>query len=204
MVKVDLKKGFARLYGPKSQDWELVDVPPLRFLMIDGQGDPNTAAEYRDAVEVLYALAYALKFMSRKELDRDYAVMPLEGLWTADGHEGGHHDKTRYRWTMMIMQPDWITGTMVAHAIEVAHAKKPLPALSGVRFERYDEGLSLQLLHLGSYDDEAPKLARLHSEVMPALDLAFNGLHHEIYLSDPRRTDASRLRTILRQPVKRA
>lgn len=201
MDKVDLKKEFKSLYNPKARDWELVSVPEMQFLMIDGQGDPNTSLDYSQAVEALFSLSYACKFMSKKVLERDYTVLPLEGLWTADGHEGGENDKSKYRWTMMIMQPDWISDIMCEQARQATAAKKSPPALAQVRFERYDEGQSLQLLHIGSYDDEAPKLARLHTEVMPARGLTFNGRHHEIYLSDPRRTDASKLKTILRQPV---
>jgi hypothetical protein len=201
--KLDVKKELAHLYGPKSNDWELIDVPAMNFLMVDGRGDPNTAKDYGDAVEALYGIAYTIKFLSRKRLGRDYVVAPLEGLWTAsDPAVFENAQKSKYQWTMMIMQPDWITETTVSEAVAATAAKKELPALSKVRFERYDEGRSLQLLHLGSYDDEAPKLKYLHAEFMPLHKLTFNGPHHEIYLSDPRKTESSKLKTILRQPVK--
>lgn len=141
--------------------------------------------------------------MSKKTLDKDYTIPPLEGLWYADDPSVfARFEKDKYHWTMMIMQPEWITKAMVIRAIETAQTKKDLAALSHLRFESYTEGTSLQLLHIGSYDDEAPKLAYLHDEYMPKHQLTFNGHHHEIYLGDPRRSAPERLRTILRQPVR--
>jgi hypothetical protein len=201
--KLDFKKELASLYAPKNTDWELIEVPAMNFLMVDGKGDPNTAKGYDDAVEALYSIAYSIKMLSRKRLGRDYVVPPLEGLWWAEDPAAFENArKSEYQWTMMIMQPDWITETMVSEAVASTAAKKELPALSKVRFERHDEGRSLQLLHVGSYDDETPKLKYLHVEFMPLHKLTFNGCHHEIYLSDPRKTKSSRLKTILRQPVK--
>lgn len=202
MEKLDFKKELAELYNPKNSDWEVVDVPATNFLMVDGNGDPNTAKDYSDAVEALYSVAFAIKFMS-KELGKDYGVAPLEGLWYAsDPSVFESAQKDQYQWTMMIMQPAWITKAIAAEAVAATTAKKQLPALSKIRFERYDEGRSLQLLHVGSYDDEAPKLNYLHTEYMPEHNLAFNGRHHEIYLSDPRKTVPAKLKTILRQPVR--
>lgn len=202
MDKVNFKKDMAGRYNPKNTEWDLVDIPAMNFLMADGKGNPNTAKSYRDAVEALYSVAYAIKLLSRKTLGRDYVVPPLEGLWSADDPTAFvNKDKDRYQWTMMIMQPDWITPAMFSRATETTR-KKHLPALSKVRFEPYEEGLSLQLLHIGSYDDEAPKLKQLHEKYMPEHNLEFNGRHHEIYLSDPRKTATSKLKTIVRQPVK--
>jgi hypothetical protein len=204
MNKLDFKKDLAPLYAPKNTDWELIEIPAMNFLMVDGKGDPNTATEYRDAVAALYGVSYALKFMSKQRLEKDYGVAPLEGLWWAEDPAAFENArKSEYQWTMMIMQPEWITETMASEAVAATAAKKELPALSKIRFERYDEGRSLQLLHVGSYDDEAPKLKYLHAELMPLHKLTFNGHHHEIYLSDPRKTASSKLKTIVRQPVKR-
>jgi hypothetical protein len=201
--RLDFRRELSHLYGPKNKNWEFIDVPAMNFLMVDGQGDPNIAKDYGDAVAALYAVAFAIKFMSRRRLGRDYAVPPLEGLWTAsDPAVFENAQKAAYQWTMMIMQPDWITEIVVSQAVAATAAKKELAALSKVRFERYDEGRSLQLLHVGSYDDEAPKLKYLHAEFMPLHKLTFNGRHHEIYLSDPRKTASSKLKTVLRQPVK--
>jgi hypothetical protein len=203
MDKVNFKKELSQLYSPKNTDWELVEVRAMNFLMIDGKGDPNTAKDYSDAVEALYSAAYAIKIRSRRTLGRDYVVPPLEGLWSADDPAAfTNADKDRYQWTMMIMQPDWLTQTRVSRAIDAIPARKQLPALSRVRFEPYNEGLSLQLLHVGPYDAEAPKLKYLHAEYMPTHNLAFNGRHHEIYLSDPRKTADAKLKTILRQPIR--
>ena len=203
MDKLDFKKALAPLYAPKNTDWELIEVPAMNFLMVDGKGDPNTATDYSDAVAALYGVAYAVKFMSKKRLGKDYGVAPLEGLWTAsDPAVFENAQKSKWEWTMMIMHPEWITEAMVSEAVAATADKKELPALSKVRFERYNEGRSLQLLHVGSYDDEAPKLKYLHAQFMPQHKLTFNGLHHEIYLNDPRKTAPSKLRTIVRQPVK--
>ena len=204
MTKIDFKKQLKHLYQPSSKAFAVVDVPPLQFLMIDGSGDPNSDPAYAAAVEALYAVAYRLKFLSKQALGQDYTVMPLEGLWWAEDMAtfAGARDKSRWQWTMMIMQPDWIASEHYATACaDVARKKNPV-ALPLMRFETYAEGLALQILHIGSYDDEAPTLARLHSEVMPAQGFTFNGKHHEIYLSDPRRVAAEKLKTVLRQPVR--
>ncbi len=205
MTKIDFKKEHRHLYQPSRKGFELLEVPPMQFLMIDGRGDPNEAPEYRAAVEALYAVSYTLKFMSKKELDKDYVVPPLEGLWWADDMDAFTlgRDKSQWQWTMMIMVPEWISRDLADQAKEVAAGKKDLPALPGLRCEYYKEGLSVQILHIGSYDDEAPTLERLHAEFMPSSGLTFNGHHHEIYLSDARRVPAEKLKTVLRQPVRR-
>lgn len=203
MEKVDFKKLLLTLYGPKNKEWQEVDVPPLQYLMIDGVGNPNTTQEYRLAVEALYGVAYSLKFMSKKDLGKDYVVMPLEGLWYADDMSVFEQfDKDAYKWTMMIMQPEWITQEMFVAATTTAQQKRADLQYNLLRLETLHEGRCLQLLHIGSYDDEAPKLHDLHHEVMPDMGLDFNGHHHEIYLGDPRKTVPEKLKTILRQPVK--
>jgi hypothetical protein len=202
MPKIDFKKTLKHLYNP-PREFTLVEVPDLQFLMIDGHGDPNTAQEYADAVEALYAVAYRIKFASKRALDQDYVVPPLEGLWwSADMNTFASGDKSAWDWTMMIMQPEWIDGRMVEQAVQQVAKSKGLPALPKLRLETYHEGLAVQILHVGSYDDEAPTLARLHDEFLPENGLIETGKHHEIYLSDPRRTAPERLKTVLRQPVK--
>jgi hypothetical protein len=203
MAKVDFKKQLRHLYQPSAKEFALVEVPPMQFLMVDGHGDPNTAQEYKDAIEALYAVAYRIKFASKKELGRDYVVPPLEGLWWAEEMATftTARDKSAWDWTMMIMQPEWITGQMVAAALEHVKRAKDLPALPRLRLEAYHEGLSVQILHIGSYDDEGPVLHRLHHEFVPENDLEMRGKHHEIYLSDARRVAPEKLRTVLRQPV---
>jgi hypothetical protein len=204
MDKIDFKREWKHLYQPSKKDFQIVEVPPLNFLMITGHGDPNTAADYTAAVETLYGVAYKLKFHSKKS-GQDYIVPPLEGLWWAKNLDSftTSRDKSQWDWTMMIMTPDWITKEDYQLALEDS-VKKDLPAIQKLRFDRYDEGLCVQILHLGSYDDEGPVLARLHKEWMPENGYKFNGKHHEIYLSDPRRVEPEKLKTILRQPIKKA
>lgn len=196
----DIKKERKTLYAPKPGDFEIVDVPEMGFLMIDGSGDPNTSPAYREAVEALYPASYAVRAAAKTKLGRVHTVAPLEGLWSAeDLRVFRSREKSAWDWTMMIVQPDWITPELVDEAL--AARKKQLPALDLIRFEHYAEGRSVQILHVGSYDDEGPTLARLHDEYLPANGLTPTGRHHEIYLSDPRKTEPAKLRTILRQPV---
>lgn len=200
--KFDVKRELACYTAPRGR-FEIIDVPELAYCMIDGHGDPNTAPEYSAAVEALSAVSYAAKFQSKRELHRDYVVGPLEGLWSADDPSTFvTREKSAWSWTMMIWQPDWLPRDLVADAVSRAVAK--VPAAEQVRFERLAEGRAVQTLHIGSYDDEGPTLARLHDEFMPEHGLRFNGRHHEVYLGDPRRTAPEKLRTILRQPVARA
>jgi hypothetical protein len=201
MIKTDFKKTLKHLYNPRKQ-FETVDVPSMQFLMADGHGDPNTAPEYTDVVEALYTVAYKMKFISKKTLEQDYSVPPLEGLWWAeDMATFVTRDKSAWDWTMMIMTPDWITKEIFDEAIEQVRQAKNPPALGRLRLEDYHEGLSVQIMHIGSYDDEGPVLAKMHSEFIPSNELTENGKHHEIYLSDPRRVAPEKLKTVLRQPV---
>lgn len=203
MEKKDFRKELKHLYAPSAKDFSIVDVPPMRYLAIDGCGDPNVSREYKEAIEALYAVSYTLKFISKKELDKDYVVPPLEGLWWADDMSVfARGTKDEWRWTMMIMQPEWITPALIAKAIETVRVKKPIPGLSLLREEVLKEGRSAQIMHIGSYADEAPVLARLHNEYLPQNGLVSNGKHHEIYIGDPRKTAPSKLKTVLRQPVK--
>jgi hypothetical protein len=201
-TKYDVKRELKTCYSPKNTDWELVDVPALQYLAIDGEGDPNTIAAYRHAVEALYTVAYTVKFASKRELGQDFVVGPLEGLWWADDmNDFLARRKDNWLWRMLINIPDWITPDMVDDAKHVALSKKGWPAIADLRSEALHEGTSAQVLHIGSYDEETPTLTRLHDEYLPAHNLRESGLHHEIYLSDPRRTDPDKLRTVLRQPV---
>ena len=205
MSKVDFKKAYKNLYVPPKK-FVVVNVPEMQFLMVDGHGDPNTAQEYQDAIEALYPVAYKLKFMSKNQLNKDYVVPPLEGLWWAENMESfsAARDKSQWDWSMMIMTPDWVTVDMFAEAVEVLRKGKNPAALNKVRLESYHEGNSVQIMHIGSYDDEGLVLAKLHAEFIPENGYEENGKHHEIYLSDPRKVAPEKLKTVLRQPVKRA
>jgi len=202
--KIDFKKTMKALWQPPAGKFTLVEVPRMRFLKIDGKGDPNTAPEYARAVEWLYSVSYPVKFASKKDLGKDYTVAPLEGLWWAEDMAAfTAGDRDDWLWTMMIMQPDWITQEMIDAGIAKARGKlgDPPPSL---RLEDYDEGLSVQTMHVGPYSAEAPTIARMHNEFMPENGLVPNGHHHEIYLGDPRKVAPEKLKTVLRQPVKKA
>lgn len=200
-MKADPKKDLDS-YRARRGELRVLDVPPLTYLMVDGHGDPNTAQEYADALAALYPLAYTLKFTSKRELDRDYVVPPLEALWWAEDMAAftSARDKSRWSWTAMLLVPDWIADRYDDARAQVARKGAPA-ALDRVRIEELHEGRCVQTLHVGSYDDEAPVLAEMHEELIPAAGLRMTGRHHEIYLSDPRRVAPERLRTILRQPV---
>lgn len=206
--KIDLKKTLDS-YRARAGEFRVVEVPPMQYLMVDGHGDPNTSKAYADAIAALYPIAYALKFASKQQLGRDYTVMPLEALWSAADMEAftTRRDKSQWDWTAMIMTPDWITADLFQAAVAKVAAKggsrtgEPSPSLDLVRLETLDEGRSVQTLHVGSYDDEGPVLERLHDEFIPSAGLRMTGRHHEIYLSDARRVEPAKLRTILRQPV---
>lgn len=205
MEKVDFKKELDYLYKPSSKEFSIVTVPPLKYLMVDGEGDPNTSPEYVAAIEALYSVSYTLKFMSKKEFEQDYIVPPLESLWWADDMSAfakGH--KESWKWTAMIMVPDWITKPMVKQAVKTVKEKKEDSKLDILRHETLKEGKSVQILHIGPYDKEGPMLKRMHNEFMPANDLIFNGKHHEIYMSDARKVAPDKLRTVVRQPVTKA
>jgi hypothetical protein len=205
MEKFDIKKAYKALYGAPTGRFAVVDVSAFNYFMIDGAGDPNTAPEYKAAVEALYAASYTLKFMSKAALRRDYVVPPLEGLWWAeDMTDFVARRKGQWRWTMMIVVPDFIERSMAEEAIVKTKEKKGSPALSRLRFERLEERQAVQTLHVGSYDDEGPILKSLHQKFLPAHRLTPSGHHHEIYLSDPRKTPAEKLKTILRQSVRPA
>lgn len=203
--KIDLKRTLDG-YRARHGEFRVVDLPVMRYLAVDGHGDPNTTPEYADALAALYSVAYRTKFASKRELARDYVVPPLEGLWWADDMAAftTRRDKTQWGWTMLIALPDWVEADLVATAVAQVGAKDAPARLPDVRLETLDEGRCLQTLHIGSYDDEGPVIATMHDEVMPGRSLRPHGRHHEIYLSDPRRVAPDRLRTILRQPVRDA
>jgi len=204
MDKVDVKKSLDSYQAPKGR-FRILEVPERRYLMIDGHGDPNSSPDFTEAVQALYPVAYKLKFASRAQTGRDHVVPPLEGLWWADDLDAftTARDKSQWDWTMMLLVPEWIGEDLVLVAKEQAGSKNRPARLDDVRFEALAEGLCVQTLHLGSFDDEGPVLDRLHHEFAPAEGLALRGKHHEIYLSDFRRTAPEKQRTILRQPVER-
>ncbi|MBZ0290447.1 MAG: GyrI-like domain-containing protein [Anaerolineae bacterium] len=205
MTKRDLKKELKHLYNPTHKQASEVVVPPMWYVMIDGAGDPDHSPTFEAAMATLYGLTYTLKFASKKELGIDYGVMTLEGLWWVDGHNGAvdlspEADRSGWRWTAMIMQPNHITPPLFDAAVEALRKKKNPPNLEAVRFECYDEGLSAQIMHIGPYSAEQPTIERLHGYILEQ-GYQLRGKHHEIYLSDPRKTAPEKMKTVLRQPM---
>jgi hypothetical protein len=200
-AKVDFKKALKQFYNPSIRGIHLVEVPAMNFLMIDGKGDPNTSPEYQQAIETLYGMSYGIKF-ALKSQGYDHVVPPLEGLWWMENmNEFSRANIARWEWTMMIVQPEWVTlETVESVRFEVAK-KKRFSNLSKVRYERYFEGHAAQTLYIGAYDNEAPVIADMHTYIRNN-GFQTNGKHHEVYLSDVHKTSADRLQTILRQPIR--
>jgi hypothetical protein len=202
MPPYDVKRDLRSCYAPKNTDWALVDVPDQQFVAMDGRGDPRTAPAYAAALEALYGVAYTVKFAS-KGAGQDFVVGPLEGLWWSDDPAAFTADtREAWQWRLLISMPAWVTATMVDDARDTALAKKKAPAIADVRLTTLSEGRCAQVLHHGPYTDEAPTLARLHDEWLAEHGLAMSGIHHEVYLTDARRTAPEKLRTVLRQPVR--
>ena len=201
-VKRDLKKELKHLYGASRREAVEVDVPDLNYLMVDGAGDPATSQEYARAIEALFSVSYTVKFMLKNGPDaRDYTVMPLEGLWWADDPSVFvRNDRAGWKWTMMIMQPAFVSAETISRAVLAVRQKKTVPAVDKLRFEAFREGRCAQILHVGPFTDEGPTVEKLHEFIESRARLA--GKHHEIYLSDIRRADPGKWRTIIRQPMR--
>ena len=201
MEVIDCKKELTQLYHSSSKEVVEVDVPSMNFLIVDGEGDPNTSQPFSDAVEALFALSYTLKFMIKKgTMAIDYGVMPLEGLWWADDMtKFSPDDKSNWKWRVMIMQPSFVTLELIESAIAKVKEKKNPTALSKVRFESFSEGRCAQILHIGPFSEEGPTIAKVHQFIDTISHRT--GKHHEIYLSDIRRADPSKWKTIIRQPM---
>jgi hypothetical protein len=199
LEKIDLKKEFKHLYSAPTKEPVIVDVPEINFLMIDGAGDPNTSQEYQQSIEILFSLSYTLKFAIKKGRAVDYGVMPLEGLWWVDDMSQFSTEKKEFwKWTSMIMQPQFVTGDLLDEALE--EVRKKLSGLERVRFGSFYEGLSAQITHIGPFAAEGPTIERLHGFIEESGHHR-RGKHHEIYLSDYRRTAPEKLKTIIRQPI---
>ena len=202
MEKMDFKKELKHLYQAPAANPVLVEVPALNYLMVDGEGDPNTAPAYAEAIETLFAVSYSIKFMIKKGPSAvDYGVMPLEGLWWADDMSAfASKDKSSWKWTAMIMQPALVTAALVESAVAEVKWKKDPVALSKLRFEAFAEGQCAQILHVGPFSEEGPTIENLHRFIDARGQRS--GKHHEIYLSDIRRADPSKWKTIIRQPLR--
>lgn len=202
--KVDYKKELKELFSASVKKPGVIEVPEMKFIKVDGQGDPNTSKDFQEAVEVLFGLSYTIKFMVKQaEVNPfDYRVLPLQGLWYADDCSVFlKNEKNKWQWTLMIMQPDRVTDSIYEEAKEKLIKKKNPPAIAKARFETFHEGLSAQIMHVGPFADEAPTIQKLH-DFIEEEGYTFNGEHHEIYLSDYRRCAPEKLRTIIRHPIK--
>ncbi len=203
--RIDLWEEHKDLFSPSAAGPELVKVPPLVYLMVDGTGDPSKAPEFRDAIGALYSLAYTAKFALKKSKGVDFRVMPLSARYHAEdpaAFVSGPH--FLWKWTVMLAVPPVLSAAALKQARE-AVAQKPnaSPALPLVRRETLREGLCVQILHRGPYAEEGPTIESVH-RFMREHGLAFAGSHHEIYVSDPNRSAPQRMKTIVRQPVKKA
>lgn len=201
MAPTDLKKQFKHLYEPRRGEFAIVEVPPMHFLMVDGEGDPNTAPAFSEGIKALYGTAFTMKFLLKKiDLALDFVVPPLEGLWWADDPSAFHESRrAEWKWTLMIAQPDSVTEDLVRQALRQMADKKKLP-LQPPRFELYSEGLAIQTMHVGPYVDEGPVIEKMHVSLREMGHVP-RGKHHEIYLNNPQRTKPEKLKTVLRQPV---
>ena len=203
-MPIDFKKEQKDLYQPKTTP-SFIDVPEMVFIAVDGNGDPNTSAEYAAAIEVLYGFSYAIK-MSNKAV-MEYVVPPLEGLWSVDGEYKGCDitDKDKFYWTAMIRQPDFVTAEVFEAARTSLAKKKPALDTSNARLIKYTEGLCVQAMHIGSYDNEPATIAAMEQYVNDngyITDFSDTRRHHEIYLADPRKVAPEKLKTVIRHPIK--
>ncbi len=200
MEKIDLYKELKHLYLPSSKEVDMVDVPAMNFLMVDGMGDPNTSQSYMEAMNALYGVSYTLKFaLKQSALAIDYRVMTLEGLWWTDDMTKFIENRNQWKWTAMIMQPPFVTREMVESAMAEVKRKKNPPALGLVRFVTFHEGLCAQIMHIGPFSKEGPAIEKVHQFIREHGRLV--GKHHEIYMSDVRRVDPAKWKTVIRQPM---
>jgi hypothetical protein len=209
MEKIDLKKALKHLYAPSPKKVELVDVPAFNFVMVDGAIEPGqspgTSPSFQLAMQALYGISYTLKFMSKlnKANPLDYVVMGLEGLWWVEDGKFDIRETDNWKYTVMILQPDHITQVMFQEGLTQLRKKKPSPGLDWVRFERFQEGLCVQTMHIGPYADEPATVARMDAFAEANGYTVALGKHHEIYLGDPRKGDPAKMKTVLRHPVKK-
>ncbi len=205
----DFKKEYREFYMPKEKP-EIVTVPPANYIAVRGKGDPNQeGGEYKRAISLLYGIAYTIK-MGKKGDHRiegyfDFVVPPLEGFWWQDGVEGvDYSDKSTFNWISVIRLPDFVTKQDIDWAVEEA-ARKKKDDFSSVEFFTCEEGLCVQCMHTGPYDDEPATVERMHEYMRQQgyeLDINDKRLHHEIYLSDVRKTAPDKLKTVIRHPVR--
>jgi hypothetical protein len=206
-MTIDFKKTEKDLYQPKTTP-SIIDVPKMTFILVDGEGDPNISPVYKAAVEMLYGLSYAIKMSNKSVLE--YVVPPLEGFWSvADDFRGGGaaiSDKNKFVWTMMIRQPDFVTEEVFENAKTALAKKKPEPETAKAHLETLTEGLCVQVMHIGSYDNEPATVVAMEGFAVEngyAIDINDIRRHHEIYLGDPRKVAPEKLKTVIRHPIRK-
>ena len=199
MEKIDFKKEYREFYTAKREP-SIVDVPPLQFLMVDGSGNPNTAPRFQECMAGLYPVAFTLRFAIKDADQIAYTVMPLQGLWWLPDGDFDFTKKENWIWTLMIMQPDFVTEERFEAARASARQKEDLPVFDELRLETYHEGPAAQVMHIGPYADEAPTIQALHDFIHDS-GYSLRGKHHEIYIGDPNRSAPEKLKTIIRQPI---
>ena len=207
----DFKKENKELYYTKK-DPIFVEIPTMKFIIVEGRGNPNTSQSYQNAMEILYGLSYAIKMSKNKDTEPegyyDYVIPPLEGLWDVEDEDFDFHtitNKDKFHWFAMLRQPDFVTKTVFEQAKKTLSFKKPLLDFSTTTLEDRTEGKCAQIFHLGSYDDEPKTISILHQFIVDAghqIDISKTRKHHEIYLNNPNRTSADKLKTIIRYPIK--
>ena len=207
-MPVDFKKTEKDLYQPKTTP-SIINIPEIKYIAIDGKGDPNKSREYAEAVELLYGLSYSIKMSNKMILE--YVVPPLEGFWSVDGDFRGAgaaiSDKSKFVWTMVIRQPDFVTADIFEAAKAALTKKKPGIDTSKAKLITITEGLCVQVMHIGSYDDEPATIAALDNFAIKngyRIDISETRRHHEIYISDPRKVAPNMLKTVLRHPIHKA
>jgi len=208
METVDFRKNYKHLYSPTARTPELVTMPPMTFLAIDGRGAPDGEA-FELSIQAVYSMAFTIKFGRKKaRMEPDFKMGPLEGLWSV-GDENRRFDfavdglgRDRWQWTLLFWMPDFITKDDLRAARVAVADRKPNPMLDCLHLWMWEEGLCVQMLHVGPYSEEEATIAAMDA-YMAEHGYAARGRHHEIYLGDPRRADPSKLKTILRHPVEK-
>jgi len=213
MKKLELKKELKHLYAPSAKKIQILKVPKMQFAMIDGRiekgKEPGNSPSFAEATQALYSVAYPLKFMFKKRNSNpiDYPVMPLEGLWGLQDARQDVSKKDNWSYTLMILQPDIVTQDIFAEMIEQVRKKKgDTPALSKLRLEHFEEGICVQVMHIGPYATEPATIEKMRAFALEngyQDNVGPNGLHHEIYIGDPRKAAPEKLKTVLRHPLKK-
>lgn len=204
MGRIDFVKDRHQLFSAPTDQPVITKIPRQKYLMVDGQGNPNTSKDFQEAMQALFGVSFTIKFMPRKGVKianyQDFKVAPPEGLWWTEGKEFDVTEKAGWSWTLMIMMPEFVTKEVFEQALKMLKERKPSPGLEKIRLEDYEEGESVQLMYVGPYADEelAIEKMRLFAE---SKGKKFTGKHHEIYFGDPRRTKPEKLKTLIRHPV---